>query len=88
VKGAYFGPNTRDTQMLWRMLYCHFYLDVIEEGKEVDMPYIYTVTKGNQTRGVRLSSKKVSEADAIPLTTGTQVSSHLILVNQYKEAFT
>jgi hypothetical protein len=44
--GAVFMPNTFFMQELARMYYDQYYADLVDEGKQVDKPYIYTVAKG------------------------------------------
>ncbi|KAL2173073.1 uncharacterized protein P884DRAFT_252692 [Thermothelomyces heterothallicus CBS 202.75] len=49
--GAEFRPNTFHMQELTRMFYDQYYLELRDEGKEVEEPQIYTVAKGTQVPG-------------------------------------
>ena len=44
--GAVFMPNTFWMQEFARMYYDQYYADLVDEGKQVEKPYIYTVAKG------------------------------------------
>ncbi|KAK4139011.1 hypothetical protein BT67DRAFT_438320 [Trichocladium antarcticum] len=44
--GAVFMPNTFWMQELARLYYDQYYADLVDEGKQVEAPYIYTVAKG------------------------------------------
>jgi hypothetical protein len=44
--GAVFMPNTFWMQELARLYYDQYYADLVDEGKQVEAPHIYTVAKG------------------------------------------
>ncbi|KAK4151341.1 hypothetical protein C8A00DRAFT_17223 [Chaetomidium leptoderma] len=46
--GVVFMPNTFWMQELARLYFDQYYLDLVDEGKQVEEPYIYTVAKGNR----------------------------------------
>ncbi len=48
--GAVFMPNTTVLQEFARMYFEQYYLDPLDEGKQVEEPYIYTVAKGKPKR--------------------------------------
>jgi len=39
-------PNTTVLQEFARLYFDQYYLDLLDEGKQVEEPYIYTVAKG------------------------------------------
>ena len=46
-------PNTRWMQEFARMYYDQYYANLVDEGKQVEKPYIYTVAKGKSKWNLR-----------------------------------
>jgi hypothetical protein len=50
-------PNTPVLQEFARLYFDQYYLDLLDEGKQVEGPYIYTVAKGKSKRNTLGSNK-------------------------------
>ena len=53
--GAVFMPNTFWMQEFARLYFDQYYCDLLDEGKQIEEPHIYTVAKGKSKCNLRQS---------------------------------
>ncbi len=51
--GAVFMPNTFWMQEFARLYFDQYYCDLLDEGKQIEEPHIYTVAKGKSKWNLR-----------------------------------